>query len=218
MVIVHQGDGPTMITNNGKDWKPLEKGMNLTRFVRGYNTTGADYDVERYRKMPGNRGKNISWKVVDYEFETQQRWNGELLDESCLVNEAKIKFTPNKHIKQEALQLVDFLNNNKDLKRLKAKVNIHGSLGDKEESNNDIDIALWEDEKEWSDLMNAIEELESERAKKSTHPALEVVIEQLEKLGFNKIKDILFPRGDMYVIRFKNNQNNIIELWFGNPN
>ena len=50
----------------------------------------------------------------------------------------EIKFTPNKHIKQEALQLVDFLNNNRDLKRLKAKVNIHGSLKDKEESNNDI--------------------------------------------------------------------------------
>jgi hypothetical protein len=130
----------------------------------------------------------------------------------------EVKFTPNKHIKQEALQLVDFLNNNKDLKRLKAKVNIHGSLGDKEESNNDIDIALWEDEIEWIDLMKATEELESERAKNSTHPALEVVIEQLEKLGFNKIKDIPFPQGDIYVIRFKNNQNNIIELWFANPN
>jgi len=126
----------------------------------------------------------------------------------------EIKFTPNKHTREEALQLINFLNTNNDLKKLKSEIRIHGSLESKEESNNDIDIALWEDDMNYIELMTAISKLESERAKNSTHPALEVVIEQLEKLGFNRVKDMEFPQGDIFVIRFENKQNNRIELWF----
>ena len=133
-----------------------------------------------------------------------------------LINLLKeIKLTPGKHTKQEALQLINFLNKNEDLKKLKAKINLHGSLNSKDTSDNDIDIALWEDEfNSYGEMMTAIESLSSERAKQSSYPAIEVVIEQLEKLGFKQIKEMEFPQGDIIVIRFENDTNNRIELWF----
>jgi len=130
----------------------------------------------------------------------------------------EIRLTPGKHTKQEALQLIDFLNKNEDLKKLKAKINLHGSLNDKDTSNNDIDIALWEDEfNSYGEMMTAIESLSSERAKQSSNPAVEVVIEQLENLGFKQNEEMKFPQGDITVLRFENNTNNRIELWFANP-
>lgn len=130
----------------------------------------------------------------------------------------EVTLTPGKHIKQEALELINFLNKNKDLQKLKAKINIHGSLNSKDNSDNDIDIALWEDEfNSYGEMMTAINSLSSERAKQSSNPAVEVVIEQLEKLGFKQIKEMKFPQGDIIVIRFENDTNNRIELWFASP-
>lgn len=121
-----------------------------------------------------------------------------------------------KHTIEGANKLVNYLNQNKWLKILGAKVYLHGSLSKgKKISENDIDIYLWQPDPDTLDYNDAMKAIEKTPKKYWQGGAPHIVGDMLENLGFKEAKGIQFPHDGVNVVKFTNEKTKqTIELWF----